>query len=149
MHKGQSIRESVLDLILHFDVAEMNGTIINEQSQVLFILESLPKIFLQFCSNAIMNKIQYSLTTLLNELQTFESLMKNKGPQQGEANVAHSKKFHKGSSFGTKSVSSSFGPKKFKKETGGKGKTLAVVKGKVKANVADKGRCFQFTEDGT
>ena len=114
MHKGQSIRESVLDLIVHFDMAEMNGTIINEQSQVLFILESLPKIFLQFCSNAIMNKIQYSLTTLLNELQTFESLMKNKGPQQGEANVAHSKKFHKGSSFGTKSVSSSFGPKRLK-----------------------------------
>src|ERR1051325_11824089 len=84
--------------------------------------------FFQFCSNAMMNKIRYNLTTLLNELQTFESLMKNKGPQQGEENFAHSKKFHNGSSSRTKSVSSSFGPKKFKKKTGGKWKTPALLK---------------------
>ena len=71
--------------------------------------------------------------------------MKNKGPQQGEANVTHSKKFHKSSSSRTKSVSSSFKPKKFKKKTGGKGKTPTAAKGKVKAKVANKGRCFQFT----
>ena len=77
-----------------------------------------------------MNKIRYNLTTLLNELQTFQSLMKNKEPQKGEANVVHSKKFYKGSSSGTKSVSSSSGPKKFKKKAGGKGKTPATIKGK-------------------
>ena len=75
--------------------------------------------------------------------------MKNKGPQQGEENVSHSKKFHKGSFFWIKSVSSSSGPKKFKKKTGGKGKTPTANKGKVKGKVADKGRCFQFTENGT
>ena len=76
--EDQSIRERVLDMMVHFNVAEMNDVVIDEQSQVSFILESLPKSFLQFCSNAVMNKIEYNMTTLLNELQTFQSLMKNK-----------------------------------------------------------------------
>src|ERR1051325_6631005 len=84
--------------------------------------------FFQFCSNAIMNKIQYSLTTLLNELQTFESLMKNKGQQQGEANVAHSKKFHKGSSSRTKFVSSSSEPKSSRRRLEEKRRLLSLVK---------------------
>ena len=39
----------------------------------------------------MMNKIEYKLNTLLNELQTFQSLLINK-EQAGEANVAVSKK---------------------------------------------------------
>ena len=74
---------------VHFNVAEMNETVIDEANQVSFILESLSESFLQFRSNAVMNKIAYILTTLLNELQTFESLMKIKG-QKGEENVATS-----------------------------------------------------------
>ena len=77
------------DMKVHFNVAEMNETVIDEANQVSFILESLSESFLQFRSNAVMNKIAYILTTLLNELQTFESLMKIKG-QKGEENVATS-----------------------------------------------------------
>ena len=93
MKEGQSVREHVLDLMVQFNVAEMNGVIVDEQSQVSFILESLSNNFPQFCSNVVMNKIEYNMTTLLNELQTFQSLMKNKGQKEGEANVAHSKRF--------------------------------------------------------
>ena len=65
-----------------------------------------------------MNKIAYTLTILLNDLQTFESLKKVKG-QKGEANVATSTiKFHKGSTSRTKFVPSSSSTKKWKKKKG-------------------------------
>lgn len=58
-----------------------------------------------------MNKIDHNLSTFLNELQTYQSLMKIKG-QEGEANVVTSNKnFHRGSTFRNKSRASSFGTK--------------------------------------
>ncbi|XP_022155999.1 uncharacterized protein LOC111022974 [Momordica charantia] len=71
MKEGTSMQEHVLNLMVHFNVAEMNGAVIDEGSQVSFILESLSKSFLQFRSNAVMNKIEYNLTMLLYELQIF------------------------------------------------------------------------------
>ncbi|KAA0049670.1 gag/pol protein [Cucumis melo var. makuwa] len=68
MKEGQSIREHVLDMIFKFNVAEMNGAVFDEKSQVSYILKSLPKSFLQFRSNAKINKIEYNMTTLLKEL---------------------------------------------------------------------------------
>ncbi|KAA0062801.1 gag/pol protein [Cucumis melo var. makuwa] len=38
--------------------AQMNEAVFNEKSQVFYILKSLPKSFLQFCSNVEMNKIE-------------------------------------------------------------------------------------------
>jgi hypothetical protein len=68
-----------------------------------------------------MNKLDYNLTTLPNELQTYESLMQVKG-QQGEANVVtSSRSFHKGSTSGTKPVPSTSSNNKWKKKKGGKG----------------------------
>ncbi|KAL0561491.1 hypothetical protein IC582_001919 [Cucumis melo] len=149
MNEGASVREHVLNMMVHFNVAEMNGVVIDEASQVSFILESLPESFLQFRSNAVMNKIAYTLTTLLNELQTFESLMKIKG-QKGEANVATStRKFHRGSTSGTKSMPSSSGNKKWKKKKGGQGNkaNLAAAKTTKKAKAA-KGICFHCNQEG-
>ena len=90
MKDGHSIREHVLNMIVHLNVAEMNGAIFDEKSQVFYILKSLPKSFLQFRSNAEMNKIEYNMTTLLKELQNFQFL---KGQKEGEANIAHSRRF--------------------------------------------------------
>ncbi|KAA0063049.1 gag/pol protein [Cucumis melo var. makuwa] len=68
-----------------------------------------------------MNKIAYTLSILLNELQNFEPLMKIKG-QKGETNIATStRKFYRGSTSGTKSVPSSSDTKKWKKKKGGQG----------------------------
>ncbi|TYK15893.1 retrovirus-related pol polyprotein from transposon tnt 1-94 [Cucumis melo var. makuwa] len=96
--------------------------------------------FLQFRSNVVMNKIANTITTLLNELQTFESLMKIKG-QKGEANVTTStRKFHRGSTFVTKSMPSSSDTKKWKKEKGGLGNkvNLAAAKTSKKAKATSK-----------
>ncbi|KAA0042865.1 gag/pol protein [Cucumis melo var. makuwa] len=87
-------------------------------------------------SNAKMNKIEYNMTTLLKELQTFQSLKRQK---EGKANVAHSRRF----------ASSSSGSKKIQKKKAGKGKgSTAVAEGKGKAKVAIKGKCFHFNVDG-
>jgi len=68
MKEGTNVREHVLDMMVHFNIAEVNGAVMNEKSQVGFIMESLSKSFFQFRTNAMMNKIDYNLTTLLNEL---------------------------------------------------------------------------------
>ena len=78
MKEGTSVREHVLDLMVHFNLAEVNGVVIDEKSQVSFILKSLPNSFLSFHTNAIMNKIGYNMTSLFNELQTFQSMIKQK-----------------------------------------------------------------------
>ena len=54
------------------------------------ILESLSPAFLQFKSNYVMNKLSYNMTQLLNELQTFESIVKENG-KEGEENVVELK----------------------------------------------------------
>ena len=124
--------------MVHFNVVEMNGAVINEASKVSFILEYLPESFLQLRSNAIMKKISYILITLLNELQIFESLMKIKG-QKRETNVAtkSTRKFHRGSTSGTKFMPSSSGIKKWKKKKGGQANkanpTAAKMSKKAKA----------------
>ncbi|TYJ96910.1 gag/pol protein [Cucumis melo var. makuwa] len=149
MNEGASVQEHVLNMMVHFNVAEMNGAVIDEASKVSFILKSLPESFLQFRSNVVMNKISYTLTTLLNELQTFESLMKIKG-QKGEANVATStRKFHRGSTSGTKSMPSSSGNKKWKKNKGGQQNkvNLAAAKTSKKAKAA-KGIRFHCNQEG-
>ena len=65
MKEGQSVREHVLDMIVNFNVAEMNEAVFDEKSQVFYILKSLSKSFIQFRSNTKMNKIEYNMTTLV------------------------------------------------------------------------------------
>ncbi|KAL5779249.1 hypothetical protein ACOSQ2_009986 [Xanthoceras sorbifolium] len=61
----------------YFNTAKINGGAIDEPSKVSIILTTLPKSFDQFKSNHGMNKLQFSLTQLLNELATFEALTKD------------------------------------------------------------------------
>ena len=88
MKKGASVREHVLNMMSYFNTVEINSGAIDEPSQVSIILTTLPKSFDQFKSNYGMNKLKFSLTQLLNELTTFESLTKDSKGRIGEANVA-------------------------------------------------------------
>ena len=67
--------------------AEIHGATVDEKTQVSVILESLTPAFLPFTTKYIMNKLEYNLTQLLNELQTFETISKTRS-KEGEANVA-------------------------------------------------------------
>ena len=55
MKEGTSVREHVLDMMMHFNIAEVNSGPIEEVNQVSFILESLPKSFIPFQTNASLN----------------------------------------------------------------------------------------------
>ncbi|KAA0062198.1 gag/pol protein [Cucumis melo var. makuwa] len=86
MKEGTSVREHVLDMMMHFNIAEVNGGAINEANHVSFILESLSKSFIPFQTNASLNKIECNLTTLLNELLRLKNLTKA-GPSKSNKNI--------------------------------------------------------------
>ncbi|TYK02478.1 gag/pol protein [Cucumis melo var. makuwa] len=142
MKEGTSVREHVLDMMMHFNIAEVNGGVIDEANQVSFILESLPKSFIPFQKNASLNKIEFNLTTLLNELQRFQNLTKGKG-KEVEANVAPTKrKFSRGLSSKPNARPSKPNRKIEKKR---KGKTPKQNKGK---KTAEKGKSYHCGENG-
>ncbi|PON45545.1 Zinc finger, CCHC-type [Parasponia andersonii] len=87
MKRGTPVRDHVLNLINYFGEAEVHGATIDDCTQVSTILELLSPDFLQFKSNYVMNKLNYTMTQLLNELQTFESISNDKG-KDGSATVA-------------------------------------------------------------
>ena len=89
MKAGTSVRDHVMMMTNYFTDAEFHGAQIDEVTQVGIILNSLSHDFIQFTSNYIMNKLNYGLSQLLNELQAFEAI--NKGSKSGgSANVASS-----------------------------------------------------------
>ena len=86
MKAGTSVRDHVMMMTNYFTDAEFHGAQIDEVTQVGIILNSLSHDFIQFTSNYIMNKLNYRLSQLLNELQAFEAI--NKGSKSGgSANV--------------------------------------------------------------
>ena len=90
MSKGTPVRDHVLNMANYINEAELHGAIIDERTQVSIILDSLIPDFLQFTSNYVMNKLDYNVTQLLNELQTFEAISKTR-TQKAEANVVETK----------------------------------------------------------
>ncbi|XP_062089493.1 uncharacterized protein LOC133796027 [Humulus lupulus] len=90
MKKGVSVREHVLDMINTLHDAEVHGATIDERTQVSLILESLTPAFSTFTTNYVMEKLEYNMAQLLNEMQTFESLNKSNAKVE-VANTANSK----------------------------------------------------------
>ena len=147
MKKNISVKEHVLDMINILHDAEIHGATIDERTQVSVILESLTPAFASFTTNYVTNELEYNMTQLLNELQTFESLNKSSTKVE-EANVAESKPF---SSNGN-----------LKKTKGGQGMDKKNGKQPEKTNKsskknnsaknskkkASKGACFHCGVDG-
>ena len=131
MKDGTSVREHVLRMMTHFNTAETHGGRIDERSQVTMIMETLPKSFLQFKSNYVMNKLTFTLTQLLNELTHYESMLVDTRKPSGEANVATS----------SKSI-------KKKKINTGKAKAKPMKNKKSSKDSKPKGKCFHCNKDG-
>ena len=85
MKNGYSVRVHVLKMIHHFNEAEINGANIDEKPQVGMILETVFFAFLQLRTNYVMNYMMYNLPELLNELQTYGTLIDDR---DGKTNVA-------------------------------------------------------------
>ena len=54
------------------------------------IIKTLPKSFLQFKSNCVVNKLRFTLIQLLNDLTYYESILIDPFKPSGEASVAES-----------------------------------------------------------
>ena len=114
---------------MHFNIAEVNGSLIDEANHMSFILQSLLKIFVPFQKNTSLNKIEFTVATLLNELQRFQNLIMGKG-KKIEANVATIKKELVGGSSSKTRVEPSQMKKKGTRKISKNSKGKKVAKGK-------------------
>lgn len=142
MVAGTPVRDHVMQMTNYFSEAEMHGAIIDEATQVSIILNSLPNEFIPFTSNYIMNKLNYGKTRLLNELQTFESILgivKNKVEEnvasKPSSSKSHKRKMAEGEKFGGNSKRPNDGAKINKPNNN-------------KAEKMPKGKCFHCEIDG-
>ena len=74
MKSGTPIRDHVMTMTNYFTKTELHGTEIDLVTQVGIILNFLSTEFIQFTFNYIMNKLNYNISQLLNELQIFKSI---------------------------------------------------------------------------
>lgn len=73
MRPGTSVRAHVLSMMGHIGVAERNGVVMDQATQVRMVLETLSPAFVSFRVDYVSNKKLYSMTELLCELEAFES----------------------------------------------------------------------------
>ncbi|XP_042067204.1 uncharacterized protein LOC121810509 [Salvia splendens] len=134
MKEGTSVRDHVLEMMSHLNQIEILGGIIDPESQVTIILQSLPSSYQQFKLNFEMNKRAYTLAELLTELQPAEDLM-----VQTKAAMMSSRSSSSGSKPGK-------GKKKAQNVVAPK-----IAKGKkkrVNTNKKQSGKCFKCGEKG-
>lgn len=80
MVEGSSVREHILMMMSLLNDLEILGAVIDKESQVEMVLQTLPDSFEQFRLNYNMNKMDLSLAKLLNELKAAESIIKHQAP---------------------------------------------------------------------
>ena len=137
MKNGSSVSEHVLKMIHYFNEAEINGAKIDENTQVGMILDTLSLAFLQFRTNYIMNHKKCNPIELLNELQTYETLIDDKG---GKANVVEANALER-KAFSSKKKRKTFVNKQ-------KGKKRFHKKQRKTVEFKPKGRCFHCNQNG-
>ena len=68
MRPGTLVRVHILEVIALLNDIEIKGTLIDEETQVDMVLETLFDSFDTFKLNYLMNKLSYNLTDLMKEL---------------------------------------------------------------------------------
>ena len=144
MKTGTPVTDHVMMMTNYFTEAELHRAKIGQVTQVGIILNSLSLDFIQFNSNYIMNKLNYSVSQLLNELQTFESISRL-GKQMASINIADRPNSSKGR------TSRKFAKKKGGRPTKAENKIRKPVfkrNAKVPKLKDAKGKCFYCHELG-
>ena len=77
MVEGTPVREHVLQMMGYLNVLEVLGASIDLETRVDMIPNYLPPSFNQFKLNYSMNNLSYSLSELMNSLQTANGVIKN------------------------------------------------------------------------
>ncbi len=91
MKAGTPVRDHMMLIIGHLNEMEIMGAEIDGETQVDMILETLPEMFDNFKLNYSMNKLSYTLSELMKELQTAEALLLKGKRKVGEANYTDSR----------------------------------------------------------
>ncbi|XP_019242210.1 PREDICTED: uncharacterized protein LOC109222298, partial [Nicotiana attenuata] len=81
--QNRAAKQTATKALLNTKMAEGSsvlGAVIDKESQVEMVLQTLPDSFQRFRLNYNMNKMDLSLAKLLNELQAAESMSKHKAP---------------------------------------------------------------------
>ena len=120
-------------MITYLNTVETKRARIDERSQVTMIMEILPKSFLQFKSNYVMNKLTFTLTQLLNELTHYESMLVDPRKSNAKENIAESSKSAKKKKKGTRKAKCKAMKKKNKKSS---------------KDSKPKGKCFHCDKNG-
>ena len=76
MAKKTPLRDHVQKIFDYLNTLQIIGGQIDVESEIDIILGSLPDSFNQFKLNCSMNKIDFTLTELLNALQTMDDIIK-------------------------------------------------------------------------
>ena len=83
MKPATSIRTHMMEVIGLLNELEVMGSEIDCDTQVFMAIETLSELFDQFKVNYSMNNLSYTLTELMKELQSYESIMtKGKGKRK-------------------------------------------------------------------
>lgn len=128
MEEGTPVRTHVLKMMSLLNDMEVLGAVVDQTTQIEMVLNTLPASFQQFRLNYNMNKMDFTLSKLLNELVAAETIIKQ-GAQPVVLNVERG---------------SSSAQKKGKKKKN-------VHKAKPNANGAvkkPKGKCFHCKQPG-
>ena len=89
MKAGTPVRDHMMLIISYLNEMEILGSEIDGETKIDMILETLPETFDTFKLNYSMNKLEYTVTELMKELQTAEALTKKKRAQ-GEVHATAS-----------------------------------------------------------
>ncbi|XP_062080426.1 uncharacterized protein LOC133785189 [Humulus lupulus] len=71
MAAGQHVHDHFIKMKKYFLEAELHGATIDEKTQVGIILNSLAPSFVTFTADYFLNKLDYGMTQLLNELKMY------------------------------------------------------------------------------
>ncbi|XP_016546490.2 uncharacterized protein LOC107846696 [Capsicum annuum] len=80
MVKETLVREHVFKMMSLLNELKILNAVIDMESKVEMVLQTLPDSFQQFCLNNNMNNMDLSLAKLLNEEQTAKSIIKQQDP---------------------------------------------------------------------
>ncbi|XP_062075771.1 uncharacterized protein LOC133779889 [Humulus lupulus] len=74
MAPGQHVCDPFIKMTNYFQEAELHGATVDEKTQVGIILNNLPPSFLTFSTSYFLNKLNYGMTQLLNDLHMYEGI---------------------------------------------------------------------------
>ncbi|KAI9169007.1 hypothetical protein LWI28_005411 [Acer negundo] len=131
MKPGQAVKDHMMKVIAHLNIAELHGAEIDGETKIDMVVNSLSDSFDQFKLDYTLNKKEYSLQGLMQDVQTAEKiLMKGKGQEIHMVGKVATIKARQ----------------KVKKQQ--KKKQLGPIKKETKKVTKIKGKCFLCGEKG-